>query len=82
MANGVPVVQPRRGVSRGDRRDRRRDHRRRDNPEALADGWLELWRDPARAPLAPPVPRACARTTVDRMAEAAEVYRELQSIVV
>jgi glycosyltransferase involved in cell wall biosynthesis len=81
MANGVPVVQPRRGafpevvettgggiiVAV-------------DNPEALADGWLELWRDPARAAALAAAGAAGVRQhySVAKMAEAAEaVYREL-----
>jgi glycosyltransferase involved in cell wall biosynthesis len=75
MAAGVPVVQPRHGafpeivektgggvlVESGD-------------PEALADGLLALWRDPARAAT---MSKAGARGvrehyTVDRMAEEVE----------
>ena len=81
MANGVPVVQPRRGAfpeiventGGGLIVDA-------DNPAALADGFLELWRNPHRAAA---LGRAGAEGvrrhyTVGRMAETAEaVYREV-----
>ena len=83
MANGVPVVQPRRGAF-----PEIVEHTGgglivdADNPSALADGFLELWRDPARADA---LGRAGAEGvrrhyTVGRMAEQAEaVYREVSA---
>ncbi len=50
MANGVPVVQPRRGAfPEIIERTGGGLHRRADDAEALADGLLTIWRDPERA---------------------------------
>jgi glycosyltransferase involved in cell wall biosynthesis len=83
MANGVPVVQPRRGAfpevveNTGGGLIVEAD-----SASALADGLLELWRNPARAA---ELGRAGAEGvrrhyTVGRMAETAEaVYREVSA---
>ena len=81
MACGVPVVQPRRGAfpevvektGGGVIVDA-------DNPEALADAWIELWKDPVRAAGLGAAGAAGVREhyNVQRMADAAEsVYHEL-----
>jgi glycosyltransferase involved in cell wall biosynthesis len=81
MASGVPVVQPRRGAfpeiieatGGGLIVDA-------DNPDALADGLLTLWRNPDRAAALGAAGAAGVRQhySVGRMAEAAEaVYTEL-----
>ena len=81
MASGVPVVQPRRGAfpeivdktGGGIIVDA-------DDPEAMADAWVSLWNDPARAATLGAAGAAGVREhyNIDRMTEAAEaVYQEL-----
>jgi glycosyltransferase involved in cell wall biosynthesis len=81
MANGVPVVQPRRGAfpevveTTGGGLIVEAD-----NPEAMVDAWLELWKNPERAAALGAAGAAGVRQhySVDRMAETVEqVYREL-----
>ena len=85
MANGVPVVQPRRGAfpeiiertGGGLIVDA-------DDAEALADGLLTIWTDPERAAALGEAGAAGVREhyTVGRMAEEAEsVYRSVMSRV-
>ena len=82
MASGVPVVQPRRGAfpeiieNTGGGIIVEPD-----NPAALADGWLELWRDPARANAlgAAGAEGVKRHYTVGRMADVAEtVFQEIR----
>jgi len=81
MANGVPVVQPRRGAfpevveTTGGGLIVEAD-----NPEAMVDAWLELWNNPERAAALGAAGAAGVRQhySVDRMAERVEqVYGEL-----
>jgi glycosyltransferase involved in cell wall biosynthesis len=83
MACGIPVVQPRRGAfpevveTTGGGMIIEAD-----NPEALADGFQALWRDPALAAqlAAAGVKGVREHYNVERMAESAEaVYSELTS---
>ena len=81
MANGVPVVQPRRGafpeVIEATGGGLIVDV---DNPESLADGFQALWQDPALAAKLGAAGAAGVREhySVSKMAEAAErVYAEL-----
>jgi glycosyltransferase involved in cell wall biosynthesis len=82
MASGVPVVQPRRGAfpeiieNTGGGIIVEPD-----NPDALADGLLKLWRDPAHASAlgAAGAEGVKRHYTVGRMADAAEkVYEEIR----
>jgi glycosyltransferase involved in cell wall biosynthesis len=85
MANGVPVVQPRRGafpeIIEGTGGGLIVDA---DDGEALADGLLTIWTDPERAAALGEAGAAGVREhyTVGRMAEEAEsVYRSVMSRV-
>ena len=81
MANGVPVVQPRRGAfTEIVEKTGGGLLVAPDDAEALADGLLEVWRDPARAATlgAAGAAGVAEHYDVSRMAEAAEaIYREL-----
>jgi glycosyltransferase involved in cell wall biosynthesis len=81
MANGVPVVQPRRGAF-PEIVDRTGGGLivETDDEEALAEGLLTVWRDPARAEALGEAGAAGVREhySVGRMAEEAEaIYRSL-----
>jgi len=84
MASGVPVVQPRRGAfPEIIERTGGGLIVEPDSPEALADGLLELWRNPERAARLGAAGAAGVQEhyTVGRMAEAAEsVYEELKGV--